>query len=329
MGIDYQYFWSQTERLGQILMLWKRASPHIAGSFISGAILMQHTLHPLPRQEVRPAHSPARPRERALLLAVLLLALVAVGGPALMQPAHYHDFADQRAWGALPHAMDVLSNLPFALWGLAGAGVLVQALRRQLVDRTTAWLAALFFGGLVVTTAVSAMYHLQPDNAGLLWDRGGMVLAFAGLLGLAARQGVSARAGVALAAAVMLLGPVSVQVWAMSGNLLPWGVLQFGGMGLIVGLAWLRPQAAGARQAQRLPIRWSLLIALYALAKVLELGDHQVFEWTGQLISGHSLKHIVASCAAWPDVMKSRAESGSPSRAGSQGADRLPPAPAA
>lgn len=297
---------------------------------------MQHTLYPQSRQEARRAHSPAWPLERALLLVLLLLALVAVAGPALVQPSNYHDFADQRAWGALPHAMDVLSNLPFALWGLAGAGVLVQALRRQAVDTTAAWLAALFFGGLAVTTAVSSMYHWQPDNTGLFWDRGGMVLAFAGLLGLAACQGISARAGVALAAAVLVLGPVSVQVWAMSGNLLPWGVLQFGGMGLIVGLACLRPVAAGAGPSHRgLPIRWSLLIALYTLAKVLELGDHQVFEWTGHLVSGHSLKHIVASCAAWPvvaalmAVMKSRAESGSPSRAGSKGAVRLSPTRAA
>ncbi|WP_341922810.1 hypothetical protein [Polaromonas sp. YR568] len=297
---------------------------------------MQHTLYPQSRQEARRAHSPAWPLERALLRVLLLLALVAVAGPALVQPSNYHDFADQRAWGALPHAMDVLSNLPFALWGLAGAGALVQALRRQAVDTTAAWLAALFFGGLAVTTAVSSMYHWQPDNTGLFWDRGGMVLAFAGLLGLAACQGISARAGVALAAAVLVLGPVSVQVWAMSGNLLPWGVLQFGGMGLIVGLACLRPVAAGAGPSHRgLPIRWSLLIALYTLAKVLELGDHQVFEWTGHLVSGHSLKHIVASCAAWPvvaalmAVMKSRAESGSPSRAGSKGAVRLSPTRAA
>ncbi|MEO8023969.1 hypothetical protein [Polaromonas sp.] len=294
---------------------------------------MQHSLHLGPRQKMRPTHSPAWPRERGLLLAVLLLALVAVAGPALVQPAHYHDFADQRSWGALPHAMDVLSNLPFALWGLVGMGVLVQALRRQAVDRTAAWLAGLFFGGLMVTTAVSAIYHWQPDNAGLLWDRGGMVLAFAGLLGLAAWQGISARAGVVLAAAVLVLGPVSVQVWAMSGNLLPWGVLQFGGMGLIVGLACLRTQTAGGQLHHGLPIRWSLLIALYALAKVLELGDHQVFEWTGHIISGHSLKHIVASCAAWPvvaalmGVMKSRAESGSPYRAGVP--TGRPPAPAA
>lgn len=258
-------------------------------------------------------------RERVLLLVVLLFVLLALTGPVVLQPANYHDFADQHAWGALPHAMDVLSNLPFALWGLAGAGALVHACRLRKVDRTAGGLAALFFAGLLVASAVSAMYHWQPDNAGLVWDRTGMVLAFAGLLGLAAWQRVSSCAAWVLAAIVLVLGPVSVQVWSMSGNLLPWGVLQFGGMALIVGLASLPPLLVeGGRTHHELPIRWSLVIALYALAKVFELGDHLVFEWTGHLVSGHSLKHVVASCAAWPvvaalrEVVKSRAESGSP-----------------
>ena len=37
-----------------------------------------------------------------------------------------------------------------------------------------------------------------------------------------------------------------------------------------------------------------------ALAKLLELGDGQVFGFTHQLISGHSLKHLVAALAALP-----------------------------
>jgi hypothetical protein len=66
---------------------------------------------------------------------------------------------------------------------------------------------------------------------------------------------------------------------------------------LILGFACLRPA-----QARELPVRWALLIAIYALAKLLELGDHAVYEWTGQLVSGHSLKHMVAAFAAWPVV---------------------------
>ncbi|MDB5868662.1 MAG: hypothetical protein JWP96_994, partial [Polaromonas sp.] len=185
----------------------------------------------------------ARPRRRegVLLLAVFLMACLALAGPAVPQPASFHDFADQRAWGALPHAMDVLSNLPFAAWGAVGLWALARSVWRRTIDSASAGLAGLFFAGLLVTAGVSAFYHWQPDNAGLVWDRSGMVLAFAGLLGLAAVQGASRRAGVALAAAVLALGPVTIQVWAVSGNLLPWGVLQIGGMALVLGLAWLPP----------------------------------------------------------------------------------------
>jgi hypothetical protein len=249
-------------------------------------------------------------RECVLVGVWLLLLAVALLGPSVAQPLHYHDFADQRGWGWLPHAMDVISNLPFALWGIVGLWALLRALRARAVSAGPAAMAGLFFAGLWVTTAVSAAYHLQPDDAGLVWDRGGMVLAFAGLLGLAAMQSVSARAGVALAAAVLVLGPVSVHVWSLTGNVLPWAVVQFGGMALILGCTFMRPV-----QARELPVRWGLLIAIYALAKLLELGDHAVFEWTGQLVSGHTLKHVMASCAAWPvvaallDARKFKAES--------------------
>lgn len=238
-----------------------------------------------------------RRRECALAGVLLLLLAAALLGPSVAQPAHYHDFADQRSWGWLPHAMDVISNLPFALWGMAGIWALLRAFRARAVSAAAAAMAGLFFIGLWVTAAVSAAYHLQPGDAGLLWDRDGMVLAFAGLLGLAAMRAVSTRAGMALATAVLVLGPLSVYAWSLSGNVLPWAVLQGGGMALILGFACLRPA-----QAWELPVRWALVIAIYALAKLLELGDHAVYEWTGQLVSGHSLKHMVAACAAWPVV---------------------------
>ena len=42
------------------------------------------------------------------------------------------------------------------------------------------------------------------------------------------------------------------------------------------------------------------MIGLYALAKLLEISDSDVFDVSGHLISGHSLKHGVAAAAAWP-----------------------------
>ncbi len=62
----------------------------------------------------RSTHHGARP---LLVLAALLALGLLLHGP-IPQWASYHQFADQRGWHGLPHAADVLSNLPFALIGL-------------------------------------------------------------------------------------------------------------------------------------------------------------------------------------------------------------------
>ena len=85
--------------------------------------------------------------------------------------------------------------------------------------------------------------------------------------------------------------------------------LQFGGMALVLWLACLSP-ASGA-----LAVRWGQVILIYAVAKLLEQGDAWVFAASSEMVSGHSLKHLAASCAAWPviaaisNARKFRAES--------------------
>jgi hypothetical protein len=240
--------------------------------------------------------------ERRLLLAILLLIAIAIFGPSVLQPVHQHDFANQRFLGHLPFAADVLSNLPFALWGIYGLKCLGFVPKNNSFSKQAMALAALFFAGLVITAVASTWYHMQPNNDGLAIDRLGMTVAFAGLLGLAAADRASLRAGALLSALVLILGPMSIWVWTASGNVLPWLVLQFGGMVLILWLA-TRPSVKGA-----LAIRWGVVILIYAAAKLLELADHAVYDFTSQLLSGHSLKHIVASFAAWPVVAALRAQ---------------------
>ncbi|WP_298214828.1 hypothetical protein [Acidovorax sp.] len=246
------------------------------------------------------AVSPCPPRRQALsrtetglLLAVAALLALALLGPVLPASEHQHAFADQRALWGIPCALDVLSNLPFAIAGLWG----LVALRRVApgtLDGASRALTTLFFVGLLCTAAGSMLYHWQPQDAGLLWDRLGMVLPFAGLLGLAAASRVSARAGWATASAVLLAGPLAVVWWSHSGNLLPWAVVQLGGMLVVVALACL-PCREGA-----LALHLGAVMALYALAKLFEAADHAVFDATAQWASGHSLKHVVAAAAAWP-----------------------------
>lgn len=231
-----------------------------------------------------------------------LLAL-ALFGPALTQPSGHHAFADRRVWLGIPFALDVLTNLPFLAGGLLGFAVL-RSVSGDSLPRVQRSMAGLFFAGLIVTAAGSAWYHWQPDDAGLFIDRCGMVLAFAGLLGLAVADRVSDRAGLVTALLVLLAGPMSVWVWSASGNVLPWAVLQFGGMLVVCALALCRPLPMA------MGLRLGLVIGVYTLAKVLELGDHQVFQATGGMVSGHSLKHLVAAFAAWPVISSLRTAHG-------------------
>ena len=231
--------------------------------------------------------------EWAVLATCAVLLLVALLAPGVPQPADYHGFADQRGWGGIPHALNVLSNLPFAIGGVWGLWALQRAPRAALlpVERS---MAALFFAGLVLTSFCSGWYHWLPNNAGLALDRLGLAVAFAGLLGLAAADRISARAGHAVGWGVLVLALLSVAVSAVTGNVLPWGLVQFGGVALVVVLVFVKP-VPGA-----MGVSIGLTIALYALAKVFEHFDAQVYTLTGEVLSGHSLKHLVASLAAWP-----------------------------
>lgn len=210
-----------------------------------------NAVHPLQTSSRR--WLPLQPAEWALLVAAAALLAFAVWGPFLPASAHQHDFADQRGWQGLPCALDVLSNLPFAVAGVWGLVWLrrLGALRLCPATRAT---AALFFGGLVLTAVGSGWYHWQPDDAGLLWDRLGMAAAFAGLLGLAVVGRISPRAGVATALGLLVAGPAAVLVWAHTGNLLPWAVVQFGGLLAVLALACM-PHRPGAVQHRRPAVR--------------------------------------------------------------------------
>lgn len=231
--------------------------------------------------------------EAALLLAAGALLALAVFGPVLHDSAHQHGFADQRTLLGIPSALDVLSNLPFAMAGALGLAWLAR-LPSGAVDGVSRALAGLFFAGLVCTAVGSAFYHWRPSDFGLMWDRLGMVLPFAGLLGLAAAGRVSQRAGIATAGGVLLGGTLAVLWWALSGNVLPWAVVQLGGMLVVLALAML-PRRCGA-----LAVHLGAVIAFYGVAKLFEAADHAVLEATGQWVSGHSLKHLAAAAAALP-----------------------------
>ncbi len=243
-----------------------------------------------------------RAREALFLSPLILMLAVACWLPPLTQAVDYHEFADHRAWGCLPYAIDVLTNLPFALCGVWG---LLSLANPTTVQGTQRHMAQLFFWGLVITALCSTWYHLSPTNERLTVDRYGMTVAFAGVMGLAVSGRISERAGLMCGVASLVLGAMSAWVWLEYGNLTPWAVYQFAGM------AWLLALQLLPRQPTALSISWMSVVGIYAVAKLLELADHPVYEFTGW-VSGHSLKHIVASLAAWPVIQAIRQQQSLP-----------------
>lgn len=232
-------------------------------------------------------------KAEGLMLAVFVALLLAAWfAPALEQPPHAHDFADARTLWGVPRALDVLSNLPFAFGGVLG----LLALKGRSLAPQQRNCAALFFIGLVTTALASAFFHWAPDAFGLAVDRSGMSIAFAGLIGLIVATHVSDRAGRATAMALVVLGPIAAWTCQASGNVLPWAIVQFGGMLLVLALAFARTRPAA------LQVGWGWILLAYGVAKLFEANDQAIFEATGQLFSGHTLKHIVAALAAWPVI---------------------------
>ena len=75
------------------------------------------------------------------------------------------------------------------------------------------------------------------------------------------------------------------------GDLRPYGLMQLAPMLLIpLSLRLYAPRYSGDRDIMA-------VLGLYGLALLFDLGDRPVFEFSGGLVSGHTLKHVVAALA--------------------------------
>lgn len=230
------------------------------------------------------------PKLRPYVVAlVALLPLVLAGFLGRVDlPASYHEFADQRALLHVNHGANVLSNLAFLAVGLAGLLRLAQA--PPQVGRGA---FRVFFLGVATVALGSGYYHLAPNDSTLLWDRLPMTLAFVGVLIGCLAVIVEARLERWLGPA-LVLGLGSVLHWRLTGDLRVYAWVQLAPLLVVpVVLVLYRERAEAARLARPL----GLALVLYLLAKVAEVGDGPLFELTGGLMSGHTLKHLLAAAS--------------------------------
>lgn len=237
----------------------------------------------------------SRPR-----LPLRALALVAIGTAAIVagfaltspipQDPAYHLFADDRTLLGIINALDVLSNLPFVIVGSIG---IAYALRRKPGVGELAVPYTLFFLGIFLTGFGSGYYHLAPSNDTLVWDRLPMTIGFAGLFSVVVGEFVSMRLGRRLLLPLLIAGAGSVAYWAITeargvGDLRPYAVVQFLPM-LLVPLIL----AVYGKNKRMTRYFWAVIL-FYVLAKLAEFYDTAIFS-AFHTISGHSLKHLLAS----------------------------------
>ena len=226
------------------------------------------------------------PSSRYFLLAGIALGslLMVFTQPPFGQDLGYHRFADQRDFLGLPNFFDVISSLPFVFVGVAGVGF---CLRNRLGDLRIAWLS--FFAGVALVGPGSAFYHWTPSNVSLVLDRLPMTVAFMGLTTAILGEYAGARIGKIMLAPALILGLMSVLYWHWFNDLRLYAWVQFFPLTAlpIVVLVFRRRYTGQAYLVAA--------FVCYLLAKGAENYDPDIFELTYDLVSGHTMKHLLAA----------------------------------
>ena len=232
-----------------------------------------------------------------IIVAITAVSIFAVFSmdPIAQNPA-YHHFADRRGMINIPNFYNVLSSLPFVIIGIMGMRLV--ALGRAsggLVELQAVYMT--FFAGVFLTGFGSVYYHYHPDNQTLLWDRLPMTIAFMAFFSAIAGETISSQMALKLFIPLLVSGIASVVYWHVSelnghGDLRAYVLVQFLPILLIPLILWLfNSRLNGIKYI------WGVIVA-YAVSKLMEFFDARIYSSLG-VISGHSLKHLIAAFAAF------------------------------
>ena len=237
--------------------------------------------------------------------AIIILGIICLVGihfvPPVPQDQEYYNFADQRVSFSIPFFGDVITNLAYLVPALCGLFWLVGKNGGRKPDRFFNPLEVIayyiFFGGILLTALGSTWFHLEPNNDTLLWDRLPMTFGFMGLLSVVIAERVSVRYGIILLPVLVILGIASVCYWYLgetrgAGDLRYYGLVQYYPVVAIPLMVLIFPPIYSHSGYM-----WATC-GCYGFAKLVEVLDHQIFSITGNIVSGHNLKHIIAAASS-------------------------------
>lgn len=223
-------------------------------------------------------------REGVLALVALLAFVGLLSLDPIRQPLAYHDFADKRIFLGIPNFANVVSNIPFFVIGVMG---LAWCFTPPKTGASASW--AVFFVGVVLVCFGSGYYHATPENATLVWDRLPMTLAFMGLFVALLVEHLNDSLGRYLLPPALVVGLASVGWWSYADDLRFYVWVQCLPLLTIPLVLVLFP----ATYTHRSYLLYGL--GFYALAKIAESYDRELFALTANTFSGHSMKHVLAA----------------------------------
>ncbi|HEY3132434.1 MAG TPA: ceramidase domain-containing protein [Acidobacteriota bacterium] len=246
--------------------------------------------------------------QRAFRIRVLLIAGLGVAAavavfflPPIAQDPAYHNFADQREIWGVPNLFNVISNAPYVLVGALG---LLFLLRDGATETPGPFLDSrqrtpflVLFAGIFLTGFGSAYYHLAPSNATLFWDRLPMTMVFMSLFAIVIAERISIRAGhwlllPLLAAGIGSIVYSQIRELKVGGDLRFYLLVQFFPLLAIPLMLLFFPP----KYTRSSGLFW--MVGLYALAKIFERFDTQLFA-QGGFVSGHTIKHLLSAMAIY------------------------------
>jgi hypothetical protein len=223
-----------------------------------------------------------------LLYVISIIAIVAIFFiKPITQSQEYHNFADHIKLFSIPNFWNVISNLPFVIIGSVGVCSVLKHLEYYFLQQSYIWL----FIGITLTGFGSGYYHYNPNDTSLIWDRLPMTISFMSFLSIIIGEFINDNFGKKSLYPFLFIGILSIVYWVVLEDLRMYVLVQFLPILLIPIVLFL------SKSNLKLKKYFWLILTTYLAAKFLESYDLFIYSSTNKLISGHTLKHFVATIA--------------------------------
>ncbi len=200
----------------------------------------------------------------------------------IYDPSDVNAYADERSFLGIPNFFLVAPDVLFLVFGLMGLW--------KLGHQRTTFLRSIWTVFFIASIGIglgSGYYHLDPSDPRLFWDRISISTALMALVAGVISERISLNRAKIIAPLLILAGMGSIFYWAWSGDIRFYLLVQYFSI-IALPLLCLCFPMKGDKYIYG-------AVIFYVLAKLVEIVDGQIFSLTHQMISGLTLKQLLAA----------------------------------